>query len=83
MAERTLVTRLEGGMGPRAWRGLARIALGVRESSIIDLPRIVRAFRFSLDAMWAETSKLNLLELAPVLQMPGLLPRPQRPLGPA
>ena len=57
-------------MGPRAWWGLARIALGVRESSIIDLPRIVRGFRFSLDAMWAETSKLNLFELAPVLQMP-------------
>ena len=32
MAERTLVTRLEGGMGPRAWWGLARIALGVRAS---------------------------------------------------
>ena len=70
MAERTLVTRLEGGMRLRAWPNLARIALGVRESSIVDLPRIMRGFRFSLDAMWAEASQLNLLELAPVLELP-------------
>jgi pimeloyl-ACP methyl ester carboxylesterase len=70
MVERTVVTRLEGGMRPAAWPALARIALGVRESSIIDLPRLVRGFRFSLDAMWAEASRLNLLELAPALDMP-------------
>ena len=70
MTERTLVTRLEGGMRPGAWWGLVRVALGVRESSIVDLRRIVRGFRFSLDAMWAEASQLNLLELAPVLEMP-------------
>jgi pimeloyl-ACP methyl ester carboxylesterase len=70
MTERTWVTRLEGGMGPRAWPNLARIALGVRESSIFDLPRIMRGFRFSLDAMWAEASRLNLLELAPALETP-------------
>lgn len=68
--ERTCVTRLEGRMGPRAWPGLARVALGVRESSIFDLPRIVRGFRFSLKAMWAEASGLNLLEAAPRLEMP-------------
>jgi pimeloyl-ACP methyl ester carboxylesterase len=70
VTERTCVARLEGSMRPSAWRGLARIALGVRESSIIDLPRIVRGFRFSLDAMWAETSQLNLHELVPALRMP-------------
>ena len=70
MTERTWVTRFEGGMRPTAWRRLARIALGVRDSSIIDLPRIARGFRFSLDAMWAETSRLNLHDLAPALQMP-------------
>ena len=48
----------------------ARIALGVRESSIFDLPRTMRGFRFSLDAMWAEASGLNLLDLAPALEMP-------------
>lgn len=67
--ERTWVTRLEGGMRPRALWSLAR-ALRGPESSIFDLPRTMRAFRFSLDAMWAETSRLNLLELAPALEMP-------------
>jgi hypothetical protein len=57
-------------MRPRAWPNLARIALGVRESSMFDLPRIMRGFRFSLEAMWAEASRLNLLELAPTLEMP-------------
>ena len=70
MTERTLVARFEGSMRPRAWLSLARIALGVRESSIADLPRIMRGFRFSLDAMWAETSRLNLLDLVPALDMP-------------
>jgi pimeloyl-ACP methyl ester carboxylesterase len=70
MTERTVVTRLEGGMRPGAWPDLARIALGVRESSIIDLPKVVRGFRFSLDAMWGEASRLNLLQLAPALEMP-------------
>ena len=40
MTERTWVTRLGGGMRPRAWPNLARIALGVRESSIFDLPPV-------------------------------------------
>lgn len=62
MIERTCVARLEGMMRPSMWRDLVRVALGVRESSIIDLPRIVRGFRFTLDTMWAETSQLNLLE---------------------
>jgi hypothetical protein len=30
----------------------------------------MRGFRFSLDAMWAETARLNLLELVPALDMP-------------
>ena len=30
----------------------------------------MRGFRFSLDAMWAEASRLNLLDLAPALEMP-------------
>jgi pimeloyl-ACP methyl ester carboxylesterase len=41
-----------------------------KESSILDLPGVIRGFRFSLDAMWTEVSKLNLLTLAPVLRMP-------------
>ena len=44
--------------------------LGGRESSILELPGTWRGFRFSIDAMWAEVSRLNLIELAPALQMP-------------
>jgi pimeloyl-ACP methyl ester carboxylesterase len=36
----------------------------------LDLPNILRGFRFSLDAMWTDVSKLNLLTAAPALQMP-------------
>jgi pimeloyl-ACP methyl ester carboxylesterase len=67
--ERTLVTRLEGGMRPKALWKFVR-ALAGPESSIFDLPRTMRAFRFSLDALWEEASRLNLLDLAPALQMP-------------
>lgn len=45
-------------------------SVGNAECVIFDLPNIVRGFRFSLDAMWAEVSRLNLIKVASVLQMP-------------
>jgi pimeloyl-ACP methyl ester carboxylesterase len=51
------------------WK-LGRTFLGGPESSIFDLPNILRGWRFSLDVMWAEVSRLNLIELVPALQMP-------------
>ncbi len=51
------------------WK-LGRAVLGGRESSIFDLPATMRGFRFSLDAMWTDVSRLNLIELVPALQMP-------------
>ena len=68
--ERTWLQRLEGQMGMRALWNLGRIILSSPESSIFDLPRALRGFRFSVDAMWAEVSRLNLLKLAPALQVP-------------
>jgi pimeloyl-ACP methyl ester carboxylesterase len=68
--ERTCIQRLEGQMGARALWKIARIVLGSPESSVLDLPGVLRGFRFSLDAMWAGVSRLNLLDAAPVLQMP-------------
>jgi pimeloyl-ACP methyl ester carboxylesterase len=68
--QRTLLSRLEGRMRPRALWTLARAALSGRESSILDLPGALRGFRFSLDAMWTEVSRLNLIELAPAVQAP-------------
>ena len=68
--ERTWLQRFEGQLRVRALWNMGRIVLGGPESSIFDLPKILRGFRFSLDAMWAEVSRLNLLKVAPVLQMP-------------
>jgi pimeloyl-ACP methyl ester carboxylesterase len=68
--ERTLVSRLEGRFSPRAMWNMARAVLGAPESSIFDLPKTMRGFRFSLDAMWPEVSALNLAQLVPALRMP-------------
>jgi pimeloyl-ACP methyl ester carboxylesterase len=72
MTERTWLQRSEGQLKIRALWKMGRIFLGAPESSIFDLPNIVRGFRFSLEAMWAEVSTLNLMKLVPALQMPVL-----------
>lgn len=68
--ERSLVSRLEGRMRPRALWKVGRAALAGQESSILEVRDTFRGFRFSLDAMFAETSELNLLDSAPALSMP-------------
>jgi len=68
--ERTWLQRFEGQLSPRALWGLARMAVAGSESSVFDLPNLLRGFRFSLDAMWSDVSRINLLEIAPALQMP-------------
>jgi pimeloyl-ACP methyl ester carboxylesterase len=68
--QRATLARLEGGMRPKALWKLARAVLMGNESSILDFPNTMRGFRFSLDAMWTEASRLNLIELVPFLQMP-------------
>lgn len=70
--ERTLLSRFDGQMSPRALWKVGCAVLGGPESSILRLPSSWRGFRFSMDAMWGEVSRLNLIELAPVLQMPVL-----------
>jgi pimeloyl-ACP methyl ester carboxylesterase len=57
-------------MRPRELWKLARAALSGSESSIFEVPAGFRGFRFSLDAMWPEVSRLNLLDQAPALEMP-------------
>jgi pimeloyl-ACP methyl ester carboxylesterase len=69
MAERTLVQRLDGQLNARMLRAIAQM-LRATEVSIVDLPDLIRGFRFTLDAMWLETSVLNVVDLVPVLQMP-------------
>lgn len=68
--ERTWLQRFSGQTGVKALWELGQTLFGGPESSVIELPAILRGFRFSLDAMWAEVSILNLETLVPTLQMP-------------
>lgn len=70
LAERMLLSRFEGQTGGKALLKIGRIVLGKTESSIFDLPDVLRGLRFSLDAMWSEVSSLNLAKTAPSLRMP-------------
>jgi pimeloyl-ACP methyl ester carboxylesterase len=70
MTERTCLQRIEGQLHARTIWDAGRILLGRPESSIFDLPNLMRGFVFSLDAMWAEVSRLNLIKVVPALQMP-------------
>jgi pimeloyl-ACP methyl ester carboxylesterase len=68
--QRTWLNRLEGQLRVRTLWKLGRMFLAGPERSIVDLPNFLRGFRFSLDAMWTEVSGMNLIELAPALQVP-------------
>jgi len=68
--QRTWLDRVEGHPGGMSLWKLGRIVLGGPESSIFDLPNILRGFLFSVDAMGAEVSALNLVKAVPRLQMP-------------
>lgn len=69
-AQRTCLQRLDGRLNPKTLWNVGRILIGRPEYSILDLPNLLRGFRFSIDAMWTEVSKLNLMKAAPALQMP-------------
>jgi pimeloyl-ACP methyl ester carboxylesterase len=68
--EEKWLLRFEGWQGRKSLWNLARIVLGGPESSVLDLPNLLRSLRFSLDTMCAEVSALNLVKLVPALQMP-------------
>jgi pimeloyl-ACP methyl ester carboxylesterase len=68
--ERSVINRLDGQMRLGVLWKAGRALFGRPESSIFDLPNLLRGFRFSMDAMWPEVSKLNLLKLVPALKMP-------------
>ena len=68
--ERKHLQKFGGQLGARGLWNMGRIVLGSPESSIFDLPNLLRGFRFSLDAMWTQVSRLNLLEAAPAFKVP-------------
>jgi len=71
--ERTAVLRLDGRASPKEVWKIARAALTAPESSLLDAVGAMRGFRFSMNAMWPEVSRLNLIQLAPILTMPVFL----------
>lgn len=68
--ERIWLNRLEGQLNVRTLWDFGRILLSGPEQSIFDLPNLLRGFRFSLNAMWAEVSQMNLVNLVPALRIP-------------
>ena len=68
--QRTWAQRLEGQLSPRSMLATARAFVGPAENSLFDLRDVLRGFRFSLDAMWDEVSRLDLMARVPELQMP-------------
>jgi pimeloyl-ACP methyl ester carboxylesterase len=71
--ERTWLQVLDGQLTPKALWKFGRIALGGKESSVFDLPKQWRGFRFSMDAMWDEVSRIDLSIAAPELHTPVFL----------
>lgn len=68
--ERMSSERLRGGMKPKAMWNTLRMLLGAPEGSLLELRATLRAFRFSLESMWSEVSRLNLIEAVPALDVP-------------
>ncbi len=68
--ERTWLSRLEGHVKVGTLLELARMFLEGPERSVLDVPNLLRGFRFSMDALWEEGFRVNLLEEAPALEMP-------------
>jgi len=72
--ERTCTMRLAGGMRLRELPKTARALFGRHESSVFGVATAWRGFRFTMDAMWPEVSRLNVVQLVPALQMPVWFP---------
>lgn len=70
MVQRKWLTRFSGMVrGMSMWR-FSRIVVSGPESSLLDLPNILRGTRFSTYAMWEEISAINLTKRVPALAMP-------------
>jgi pimeloyl-ACP methyl ester carboxylesterase len=68
--QRTWLQILDGQLGPKSLWNMGRAVVGAPESSLLEVPAGLRAFRETFERMWPEVSKLNLLELAPELTVP-------------
>lgn len=71
--QRMCLMRLEGEASPRSLWKVGRAILRGAETSIFDVPDFYRGLRFSMETMWTEVARLNLLTLAPRLAMPAFV----------
>jgi pimeloyl-ACP methyl ester carboxylesterase len=69
MIERTCAQRLAGQPAAKVLWNVARMMRRVPES-LVEIPDTLRGFQFTLDAMWAEVSRLNMIEAVPTLRVP-------------
>lgn len=68
--QRKCLADLDGDLTLHALLNMIKVHIHVPESSVLELFRFWKILRFSITAMWAELSQLNLLTLVPELQMP-------------
>jgi len=69
MIERTCAQRLAGQLAPKPLWNIARMMLRVPDS-FTGIGDSLRGFRFTLDAMWSDVSRLNLIDAVPALRVP-------------
>ena len=70
MVQRRWLARFAGTLGRLPVLTALRIVLTAPESSLADLPGIVRGVMFSLRTLWSQVAALNLETAAPELKMP-------------
>lgn len=68
--ERIWLQRLDGQLGPKALWDMARALHDVPETSVREMPGLMRAPRWTLDAMWPEVSRIDLIERVPAMPVP-------------
>lgn len=69
-AQRRWLRRFVGLMGGMSRWQFLRLLLRRPECSVMDLPNILRGFRFSVYSMWKEVANMNLASLAPAVRTP-------------
>ena len=68
--ERTCAQRLSGGLKLKPLWNTVRMVFGAPEASVLELRATIRAFKFSIECMWPEVSRINLIQTVPALEVP-------------
>jgi len=68
--QRTCLAKLDGDLTLHALLKMIKVCIHVPESSVLELFHFWKILRFSITAMWADLTQMNLLTSVPELQMP-------------